>query len=85
MDKLEQFLSEFPDDPTSWAQATDELPDLYRWISKDGARFPAVGRYSCETPTEWNQKYKAAIRTGFAKLDDKTKAEMFVYFDGWFA
>lgn len=85
MDRLEQFLAKFSDNPTSWAEATDELPDLYRWISKNGERFPSVGRDNCHTPTEWNQKYKAAIRSGFSKLDNKMKAEMFDYFDGWFA
>ena len=84
MDRLERFLAKFPDNATSWTQATDELPDLYCWISDDGARFPPVGRVNCLTPAEWNQKYKAAIRSGFAKLDDKTKGEMFTFFEGWF-
>lgn len=84
MDKLERFLAEFPDNATSWAQATDELPDLYRWISKNGERFPSVGRDNCRTPAEWNQKYKAAIRSGFSKLDEKTQTEMFRVFAVWF-
>lgn len=84
-DRLEQFLAKFSDNPTSWSQATDELPELYNWISKNGRRFPSVGRDNCNTPAQWNQKYKAAIRSGFSQLDDKAKNEMFGYFAEWFA
>lgn len=81
---LETFLAQFPDNAESWAQATDELPDMYRWISKNGERFPPVGRENCRTPAEWNQKYKAAIREHFNDLSDVEKDELFKTFEQWF-
>jgi hypothetical protein len=80
---LETFLAGFPDEADSWAKATDELPDMYGWISADGQRFPSVGRDNCRTPAEWNQKYKAAIRAGFAQLDKKTKDAFAKRFSYW--
>lgn len=81
--RLERFLAQFPDDATSWAQATDELPDMYVWISERGKRFPPVGRENCHTPAEWNQKYKAAIRECFAKLELVEQESFALRFEGW--
>lgn len=81
--RLERFLGEFPDNATCWSQATDELPAMYRWISDDGKRFPVVGRDNCKTPAEWNQKYKAAIREGYDKLDHRLVREFEERFVEW--
>jgi hypothetical protein len=82
-EKLEKFLAGFPDNATCWSQATDELPDMYRWISADGARFPPVGRENCHTPAEWNQKYKAAIRAGYSQLNETDKEKFAQRFREW--
>jgi hypothetical protein len=71
---VNRFLDGFPDDTASWAEATDELPDLYAWLTKSwneicGAEMLLpVGRENCKTPSEWNQKYKAAIRRAMTEV-----------------
>lgn len=74
---LETFLADFPDNTTSWAQATGELPDMYVWLREvhnllllgENDPLVPVGRENCQTPAEWNRKYKEAIRLAFGRLD----------------
>ncbi len=81
--RLENFLARFPDNAACWSKATDELPDMYLWLSEKGTRFPPVGRENCHTPAEWNQKYKAAIREAIDKIDEKRRREFAERFATW--
>ena len=79
---LERFLSEFPSNAKSWAQATDELPDLYVWLAEE-LHLPPVGRANCRTPSQWNTKYKAAIRAAVKKLNADQRRRFLQRFAGW--
>lgn len=76
---LENFLNKFPDDATTWDQATDELPDMYHWMTqylndvREKVILMPVGRGNVKTPSEWNTKYKAAIRKALSLFDDHEK------------
>lgn len=82
--RLARFLKRFPNNATSWAQATDEPADIYVQMSERGTRFPPVGKVNCKTPSEWNTKYKAAIWKAFAKMSDRELEAVDRYFEGWF-
>jgi hypothetical protein len=79
---LESFLAEFPDDATCWSKATDELPTMYQHLAK-ATGLPPVGRENCQTPSEWNTKYKAAIRRAFEKLSPQQIEDFKKSFDEW--
>jgi hypothetical protein len=90
--RLEKFLSEFPNDARSWANATDEIRDMYFWMASAfnaaahaGPELQPVGRENCATPAEWNQKYKAAIRVAFKRLGEHPRLldAFFAQFSGW--
>lgn len=72
--RLECFLKAYPDNATCWSKATDELPDMYVWLS-DKLGLDSVGRDNCPTPSAWNTTYKAAIRRAFDQLSDQQVTE----------
>lgn len=84
---LENFLAKFPDDATSWAQATEEIREILYWMQEAhdfDDTIPVVGKDNCKTPAEWNQKYKAAIREGWKNLTDLEKKRLYNdYIKGW--
>ncbi len=81
--RLARFMEEFPSKAKSWAQATDELPDVYYEMSDRGERFSPVGKINCKTPSEWNTKYKAAIWKAFKQMSDNDLQRVDRYFEGW--
>ncbi len=87
--KLEKFLERFPENATKWWQATDELSDVYAWITsayneqhedEPEKHLKSIGRDNCKTPSEWNTKYKMAIREGIKKLSPRQKDDLFAFF-----
>lgn len=82
---LELLFSKFPDNATSWRQATDELADFYNYMRfSTDSKLEPVKRRDMKTPSEWNTKYKAAILTAFDKLNDYEKKEIRKHFESWF-
>lgn len=79
---LESFLASFPDDARSWAQATDELPTMYAWLAEQLGLAP-VGRENCRTPSQWNTKYKAAIRGAVRSLTTEQRRRFDERFGEW--
>ncbi len=81
-DKLEKFLATFPDDAKSWSQATQEISDMYHWMTTqynewmETETLKPVGMKTLKTPSEWNTKYKNAIRAAI-KLFDKDQKKKF--------
>lgn len=91
-EKLGNFLDKFPDNTTSWAQATDELPDMYQWMTsmfnewhedEESIHFKPVGRDKCKTPSEWNKKYKEAILLGLNKFTADQRNKFAERFKEW--
>lgn len=91
--KLDKFLDKFPNDSKSWSQATEELADMYVWITdnfnewnEDNSEIwlKPVGRKNCKTPSEWNTKYKAAIIEGLSKMKNHQKDKFAKEFSHYF-
>ena len=91
MEKLETYLAQFPDNATSWREATDEVRDLarkvrttYNHLALDltiveveaGAGIQPLPFRSFISPAEWNQKAKAQIREVFALLPENLQSEI---------
>ncbi|WP_317899440.1 hypothetical protein [Aurantibacillus circumpalustris] len=90
---LNAFLNKFPDDAKCWSKATDELPDLYYWMTQfynemnyenPAVYLKPVGRYDCKTPSERNTKYKLAIREAFKKFNESHKKSLTEAYGHWF-
>lgn len=83
--QLEAFLSKFPVDANSWDKATDELPDMLHWLRENGdcELPPASKEQTRRSPSAWNTFYVEAIRSGFAKQSDRTKALFVARFSEW--
>ncbi len=85
-DKLEKFLSTFPDDAKSWAQATQTLSDMYHWMTEnynewtETETLKSVGMKTIKTPSEWNTKYKNAIREAIKIFDAEQKKKFYKQF-----
>lgn len=70
--RIEKFLSEFPDNPKHWGEATDELPDVHNQMAELYNEFVNEGEIDdtiytgnegrSQTPAEWNAKAKKGIR-----------------------
>src|SRR6187401_1525170 len=63
---LSKFLKQFPDNATSWAQATDEVRDISRWsretlLSVDNLDVPQECFHYFPTPEAWNRFGKNSI------------------------
>lgn len=91
-EKLGAFLDKFPDNATSWSQATSELPDMYEWITSSfnqwredepESHLKPVGRDNCKTPSDWNKKYKEAILIGLNKFNADQKNKFAERFKEW--
>lgn len=80
--KLATFLAKFPDDATSWRQATDEIRDLaYKVrsaynehtldvLEHEAGYVESLNFRSFRTPAEWNQGAKKQIRELWSKMND---------------
>lgn len=96
--KIEKFLSQFPDNATSWAQATDEVRDLargakeiYNEIDLNLTDYEAITHglqplnfWAFDYPSQWNTEGKKYILTTFDKMSQKAKTEFYNRFKDWF-
>jgi len=82
---LKNFLASFPNNATSWSQATDEIMDTARIIrqahneldlelceGEEGA-IEALNFRSFKTPAEWNTKAKEQIEETWSKMESWSK------------
>lgn len=90
---IKRYLSEFPNNATSWAQATDELPTLNRRIGDyiddyKGDKFVSNGgelpNDTRTTPSKRNTNHKKAILKYLPKLNDKDFNEFYDDHKNWF-
>lgn len=75
---IEKFLSQFKDDETSWAGATDEIRDLAiksRDYLKEFDNFVAdeIDFKKFKTPAEWNKIGKSYIIKNFEQMSNNAK------------
>jgi len=89
--KIEDFLKQFPDNATSWADATDEVRDFartakeyYNELDLDLLVDDPKGLYpldfrSIKTPAEWNKKGRDYIFNTVDMMSDKTKNAYMVF------
>jgi hypothetical protein len=75
---LTKFLSQFPNDATSWKNATDEVRDICRICREnieefDGIKLTAVDFRSFITPSKWNTKGKKFIANTITKMSPMCK------------
>ena len=76
---LTKYLNQFPDNATSWAQATDEVRDLARTIKEfyndeeldkvDACDFRFITK-----PSIWNTKGKKYIFEVYSKMNKSKKS-----------
>ena len=77
-ERLDQILSQFPDDAEGWHQATDEIRELARLVRKTyNLEFKGFVKplnfKSFKTPSAWNTEGKKQINNLWSKLDDYYK------------
>ena len=90
--KLETYMAKFPDNATSWRQATDEMRDLARRVrmaynelvlkvtDPDEQGIEAINFKMIATPSEWNTKAKQQIRILWGPLSPRTQEQITKYF-----
>lgn len=89
------FLAKFPNNATSWAQATDEIRDLARTAKElyneldaddtdDSTRIQALDFRSFKTPAQWNSEGKKYIMQVLTKMSTPVKEYFYNYFAHWF-
>lgn len=97
--RLHKFLSKFPDNATSWPQATEEIRDLARGARETLTEIDLDMLYDewetnpdapqpldfriLKTPSEWNTQGKKYILDTYNKMSDQAKATFFDRFDHW--
>ena len=87
---IREFLKQFPKDTESWGKATDELPDLHKWMSnrynEDAPAKPY--RFDFEnkswTPSVRNTRHRDGIEKLLDLMDDKQIADVNERFRNWF-
>lgn len=87
-DAIEMYLYNFPDDATSWDQATDEIRDLARTVKEyyneidldlthaeveNGKGLQPLDFRSIKTPADWNRLGKEYIRKAYSMMSSSTK------------
>ena len=86
--EIEKFLSRFPKNATSWAQATDEVRDLSRMSREyledlDEVIVEAVKFRDC-TPSEWNTQGRESIMANFDRMSAYAKGAFYTRFVEFF-
>jgi hypothetical protein len=81
-EKLEVYFKQFPDDATSWRQATDEIKDIARASRMalndiDNKEIEPLDFKSLTTPSEWNTKGKEYTRESIKMMSDDAKSEFY--------
>ena len=88
-DKLDSVLSRFPDDATSWRDANDEVRDIanasYEFLvdydELDRDTVPDLNFRSLTTPSQWNTRGKAFIRSNLARMSQPTRRRFYEWLD----
>ena len=86
---LEQFLSKFPNNTTSWAEATDEIRDIARTVKEYYNEYNTPSIEACDfrqlnTPSDWNTVGKEYILSVYSKLKGPAKEQFNNYLkDCW--
>ena len=86
---IEKFLSRFPKNATSWAQATDEVRDLSRMSREyledlDEMIVEAVNFKGGMTPARWNTEGRDSIMANFDRMSAYAKAAFYERFMEFF-
>lgn len=97
--KIENFISKFPDNATCWSQATDEIRDLARTAKEyyneidldllseeveEGQGQQPLNFRALKTPSEWNTQGKVYIREVWTLMSEQTKKQWFENWSHWF-
>jgi hypothetical protein len=98
--KLDAILAEFPDDATSWKDATDEIRDVARMAREIYTEFDldrSLGDWetdrtlpqpldfrSLKTPADWNTQAKKYIVRLWHKMSQQAKDELITRVSSWF-
>ena len=77
VEDVETFLAQFPDDATSWKQATDEVRDLARlaadFVSEyERTNINRLDFKTLKTPADWNSVGKAYIMAAISGMSNNT-------------
>jgi hypothetical protein len=77
VEDVETFLAQFPDDATSWKQATDEVRDLARLAADFVSEYERtdINRLdfkTLKTPADWNSVGKAYIMAAISGMSNNT-------------
>ena len=89
-DKIKKFISKFPKDATSWADATDELPDLHNHMAEiyngeePKVKYKFDFLYGSKTPSERNTRYREGIEKLLGLMSDNQIHEVYNHYDNWF-
>lgn len=93
----EAFLSQFPDNAASWADATDEIRDMARTakeyyneitldvLSEDPKGLKPLDFRSLKTPSQWNTQGKKYIRDTYKKMNAQAREQFLERFSHWFS
>lgn len=91
--KFETFLNQFPDNATSWSEATEELIELYDMLlsyhndiygDNPSMQIPDKNTSRSKTPAEFNKKFKKLIRDVIAQTTDEVKDYVYDHYSNWF-
>jgi len=92
---IQEFLTSFPNNASSWSQATDEIRDLcfkirsvynemaLDLVEGDEGYIERLDFRSFKTPSQWNTEGKAFILKYWALLPSNERTSISNYF-GWF-
>ena len=77
IDDIQTFLAQFPDDATSWKQATDEVRDLARFAADfvseyERTNIKRLDFNTLKTPSDWNSVGKAYIMSAISGMSNNT-------------
>ena len=87
--KIENFLTHFPKNTTTWANAGDEIRDLARESREHleeymGVIVEPIDFRSYKKPSEWNTNGRDYILANFDRMNDQTKKAFYERFEEWF-
>lgn len=86
---IENFLSRFTKDATSWSKATDEIRDLARESREyledmEDVIVEPLNFREFKTPAEWNTKARNYILANFDRMKPETQKAYYERFREWF-
>ena len=96
VDNVKRYLDEFPNDATSWADATDEIRDLSRAskeyvneydldvLDDDPKAVKPLDFRELKKPSQWNTEGKKYILKNIDKMSDRTFELFYNDYRDWF-